>query len=45
MLISGVRDFSIHEAKKSSPAQLFVMLTVLHHINKVTITNTHIISC
>ena len=28
MLITGVRDFSIHGAKKSSPAPLFVMRTV-----------------
>jgi hypothetical protein len=25
----GVRDITIHEAKKSSPAQLFVMRTVV----------------
>ncbi len=29
MLIQGVRDFSIHGAKKSSPAPLFMMLTVV----------------
>ena len=28
MLITGVRDITIHEAKKSSPAQLFVMRMV-----------------
>ena len=29
MLIQGVRDFSIHGAKKNRPAPLFVMRTVV----------------
>ena len=29
MLIMGVRDFSIHGAKKNRPAPLFVMRTVV----------------
>ncbi len=31
---SGVRDFSIHGAKKNSPAPLFVMLTVVAAISR-----------
>ena len=29
MLIMGVRDFSVHGEKKSSPSPLFEMLTVV----------------